>query len=66
MARHDPGSRDTRRLKPGPKIVKMVGMDPELEAFIPFFPKAELTDVVKERAILAELAAGIPAETDGM
>jgi acetyl esterase/lipase len=41
-------------------------MDPELEAFVPFFPKAELTDVVKERQFLAELAAGIPAETDGM
>lgn len=44
----------------------MERMDPELEAFIPFFPKAELTDVVKEREFLAELAAGIPAETDGM
>ena len=44
----------------------MERMDPELEAFIPFFPKAELTDVAKERAFLAELAAGIPAETDGM
>ncbi|HUQ58899.1 alpha/beta hydrolase [Lentzea sp.] len=41
-------------------------MDPELEAFVPFFPKAELTDVVAERAVLAGLAAGIPAETDGM
>ncbi|ANZ39016.1 esterase [Lentzea guizhouensis] len=41
-------------------------MDPELEAFVPFFPKAELTDVVQERRFLAELAAGIPAETGGM
>lgn len=41
-------------------------MDPELEAFVPFFPKAELTDVVQEREFLAKLAAGIPAETDGM
>ncbi|KOV81401.1 alpha/beta hydrolase [Nocardia sp. NRRL S-836] len=41
-------------------------MDPELEAFVPLFPKAELTDVVKERRVLAELAAGIPAETGGM
>ncbi len=44
----------------------MERMDPELEAFIPFFPKAELTDVAKEREFLAKLAAGIPAETDGM
>lgn len=44
----------------------MERMDPELEAFIPFFPKADLTDVAKERAVLAELAAGIPAETDGL
>lgn len=41
-------------------------MDPELEAFVPFFPKADLIDVAKERAFLAELSTGIPAETDGM
>jgi acetyl esterase/lipase len=39
----------------------MVAMDPELEAFVPFFPKADLTDPVIERKNLAELAASVPA-----
>jgi acetyl esterase/lipase len=36
-------------------------MDPELEAFIPLFPPADLTDPVRARAHLAELAAAVPA-----
>lgn len=36
-------------------------MDPELEAFIPLFPPADLTDPVIERANLAKLAASVPA-----
>ncbi|CUW32983.1 MULTISPECIES: alpha/beta hydrolase [Streptomyces] len=36
-------------------------MDSELEAFVPLFPKAELTDPVTARKNLAELAAGVPA-----
>ncbi|WP_420823929.1 hypothetical protein [Streptomyces roseifaciens] len=32
-------------------------MDPELEAFIPMFPRADLTDPVTERKNLAALAA---------
>jgi acetyl esterase len=36
-------------------------MDPELEAFIPLFPKADLTDPVAERKNLARLAATVPA-----
>ncbi|MFO7249959.1 MAG: alpha/beta hydrolase [Actinomycetes bacterium] len=36
-------------------------MDPELEAFIPLFPKADLSDPAKERKALAELAAAVPA-----
>ncbi|MGK5740212.1 alpha/beta hydrolase [Micromonospora sp. URMC 103] len=36
-------------------------MDPELEAFIPLFPRADLTDPVANRKSLAELAAGVPA-----
>jgi acetyl esterase len=36
-------------------------MDPELEAFIPLFPKADLTDPVTERKNLTELAAAVPA-----
>jgi acetyl esterase len=45
----------------GITTVRMVGMDPELEAFIPLFPPAELTDPVTERKHLAELAATAPA-----
>ncbi|GAB1510386.1 alpha/beta hydrolase [Actinophytocola sp. KF-1] len=36
-------------------------MDPELEAFIPLFPKADLTDPVSSRAKFAELAVSVPA-----
>jgi acetyl esterase len=38
----------------------MVGMDPELEAFIPLFPKADLSDPVVARKNFAELAAAAP------
>ncbi|MEI5101874.1 alpha/beta hydrolase [Streptomyces sp. PmtG] len=42
-------------------------MDPELEPFVPLFPRADLTDPVVQRANLAELAAAIPApDTSGM
>ncbi|GII52020.1 esterase [Planotetraspora thailandica] len=36
-------------------------MDPELEAFIPLFPRADLSDPVTARKNLAELAAAVPA-----
>ncbi|MEV4840750.1 alpha/beta hydrolase [Nonomuraea sp. NPDC049486] len=39
----------------------MAGMDPELEAFIPLFPRADLTDPVVERKSFAELATSVPA-----
>jgi acetyl esterase len=39
----------------------MVDMDPELEAFIPLFPPADLTDPVTARENLAALAASVPA-----
>ncbi|MBP2330705.1 acetyl esterase/lipase [Kibdelosporangium banguiense] len=35
-------------------------MDPELEAFIPFFPKADLSDPAAAREGLAKLAAAVP------
>ncbi|RSS81934.1 alpha/beta hydrolase [Streptomyces sp. WAC06614] len=35
-------------------------MDPELEAFIPLFPRADLTDPVADRAKLAALARSVP------
>ncbi|NJP48529.1 alpha/beta hydrolase [Streptomyces sp. SBST2-5] len=42
-------------------------MDPELEAFLPLFPKPDLTDPVAERKNLAGLAASVPApDTSGM
>ncbi|NGO70024.1 alpha/beta hydrolase [Streptomyces boncukensis] len=42
-------------------------MDPELEAFVPLFPRADLTDPVAERKNFAELAAAIPPpDTTGM
>lgn len=42
-------------------------MNPELEAFIPLFPPADLTDPVTARKNLAELAAAAPApDTIGM
>jgi acetyl esterase len=45
----------------------MVIMDPELEAFIPLFPPADLTDPVTARKHLAELAAAAPPpDTTGM
>lgn len=47
--------------------VRMARMDPQLEAFIPLFPPAELTDPVTARKNLAELAAAGPApDTTGM
>ncbi|MGW0547924.1 alpha/beta hydrolase [Streptomyces altiplanensis] len=36
-------------------------MDPELEAFIPLFPRTDLTDAVTARKNFAELAASVPA-----
>ncbi|WP_156325654.1 alpha/beta hydrolase [Nonomuraea sp. SBT364] len=35
-------------------------MDPELEAFIPLFPRADLTDPVAERGNFAALAVSVP------
>ncbi|MEV7569014.1 alpha/beta hydrolase [Streptomyces tanashiensis] len=36
-------------------------MDPELEAFVPFFPQTDLSDPVAARAYFAGLAAAVPA-----
>ncbi len=41
--------------------MRMTRMNPELEAFIPLFPPADLTDPVTARKNLAELAAAAPA-----
>ena len=55
------GCRDGWRMISGWPAVRMVDMDPELEAFIPLFPRADLTDPVPARTIYAELAASAPA-----
>jgi acetyl esterase len=39
----------------------MVDMDPELDAFVALFPKADLTDPVTERMNFAALATTVPA-----
>lgn len=45
----------------------MVDMDPELEAFLPLIPQAELADPAAGREKLAALAASVPApDTTGM
>lgn len=45
-----------------PAVMRMDVMDPELDAFLPFIPKADLTDPVAARKRLAELAAAAPSE----
>ncbi len=53
--------RDAWRTTSAAAVARMVGMDPELEAFIPLFPKADLTDPVSSRDQLAQLAVSVPA-----
>ena len=58
---------DEWRVSSGAVRVRMADMDPELEAFLPLFPRADLTDPVAERTNFADLAAAIPApDTSGM
>jgi acetyl esterase/lipase len=52
---------DEWRLTCGVQPARIVVMDPELEAFIPLFPRADLTDPVTARKNLAEVAATAPA-----
>jgi acetyl esterase/lipase len=52
---------DAWRMILGGTTARMVGMDPELDAFIPLFPRADLTDPVAERKNLAALATAVPA-----
>jgi len=50
----------------GMRTTRMVVMDPELEAFIPLFPKSDLlADPVGERESYARLAAGVPVPDTG-
>lgn len=58
---------DSLRMIHAVAIRRMVDVDPELEAFIPFFPRADLTDPVQSRRYFAELASAVPApDTAGM
>lgn len=51
----------------GAATVRMADMDPELEAFIPLFPRADLTDPATDRKSFAGLAAAVPPpDTAGM
>jgi len=50
-----------RQMIPETVTARMAAMDPELEAFLPLFPRADLTDPVADRKTFAELAAAIPA-----
>jgi acetyl esterase/lipase len=52
---------DGWRMISGMAAAMMADMDPELEAFIPFFPEVDLTDPVAARKNLADLAAAVPA-----
>jgi acetyl esterase len=52
---------DAWRLTRGTQTARIGAMDPELEAFIPLFPQADLTDPVTARKELAELAGTAPA-----
>jgi acetyl esterase len=48
-------------------VVRMACMDPELEAFIPLLPRADLTDPVAHRKIYTELAVARQApDTTGL
>ena len=61
------GVATVRMVDMDPEPVRTADMDPELEAFIPLFPPADLTDPVTARKHLAELAAAAPApDTTGM
>lgn len=58
---------DSWRATPWAVTDRMAGMDPELEAFVPLFPRADLSDPVAERKKFAELAAAAPPpDTAGM
>jgi acetyl esterase len=56
-----PGVATARMVAMDPDPVRTVAMDPELEAFIPLFPPADLTDPARSRKDLAALAAAVPA-----
>jgi acetyl esterase len=59
--------RDGWRVISGEPTARMVGMDPELEAFISFLPELDLTDPVAARRNFSEGAAARPApDTTGL
>jgi acetyl esterase len=52
--------RDGWRMISRRRTVRMISMDPELEAFLPLFPRASLADPIAERENFARLATAIP------
>ncbi|MGV9753212.1 alpha/beta hydrolase [Nocardia farcinica] len=54
--------RDARRLIRDAGLATMIGMDPELEPFLPLFPPSDLSDIPQARRQLAELAAAVSAD----
>src|SRR6185312_15195761 len=66
-SRHQAISRDARRATRRPGGGRIVGMNPELEAFLPLFPPADLDDPVVAREKLAGLSASAPPpDTSGL
>ena len=58
---------DERRMTPAGPTVTMVDMNPELEAFVPLIPRADLADPATDRKNYAARAAARPApDTTGM
>lgn len=55
------GTRDGWRVTHQGAAVRMVVMDPELEAFIPFLPRLDMNDPVTARKDFSERAAAAPA-----
>lgn len=53
--------RDGWRVIRESRAVKMVNMDPELEAFVPLIPDIDMTDPVTARKLYVELTASKPA-----
>ncbi|REF98946.1 acetyl esterase/lipase [Asanoa ferruginea] len=59
--------RDGWRMTSSRMLGRMVGMDPELEVFVPLFPRGDLSDPITARKGLMGLATSVPApDTTGM
>jgi len=61
LVRNLDGMTDSWRTISTLTVSRLAGMDPELEAFIPLFPRADLTDLAAARKSHAELSRSAPA-----